>query len=146
MSHTTKIQAVQITDTDALTLAVRDLKAAGIKCVLQANATPRAYYKDQKGMGKAAYVLALENSRYDVGFYKAKDKEIYEARADLFGGDIAKILGAPAKDGESHEQAALGRLFQAYAVNATMRAAVRKGYAVSKSVKADGSIQLTMNV
>ena len=40
----------------------------------------------------------------------------------------------------------MGRLYQGYAVNAAVRQATKQGYRVQRSVKADGSIQLTMNV
>lgn len=144
MSHTTKIDSVQITDVAAIVLAVRDLNAAGVVCSLVENETPRAYYSRQAGMGKANYVLRLAQCDYDVGLYKTDSG--YEARTDLYMDKVAKVLGAKAKDGERAEQAAIGKFLQAYAVNATIRQAATKGYKVSKTVKSDGTVQLTLNV
>lgn len=146
MSHTTEVTTVVFHDVDALRLAVRDLQAAGVKCTLQEKVKPRAYYANQQGMGVADYVLRLEDAPYDVGFYNDPKVKGYVARTDLFAGRVANVLGAQARPGEAAEQAALGKLYHAYAVNAAVRQAAKQGYAVRKVTKADGTVQLIMNV
>ena len=146
MSHTSEISAVAIVDIAALEGAVSDLKASGVRCSLVKNAKPRAFYNNQQGMGVAPYVLKLEDSPYDVGFYE-NGQGGYVARTDLFAGHIQRILGTTVRGPkETAEQAALGKLYQTYAVNAAIRQATRQGYRVQRSVKADGTVQLTMNV
>lgn len=145
MSHTSEISAVAIVDIGALEATVAELKASGIRCSLLKNVKPRAYYENQQGMGVAPFVLKLDDSRYDVGFYE-NGKGGYVARTDLFGGDIQRLLGAAKGEKETAQQAAIGKLYQGYAVNAAVRQATKQGYRVQRSVKADGSIQLTMNV
>lgn len=145
MSHTSEISAVAIVDIAALEGAVAELKAAGVRCSLVKDTTPRAFYATQEGMGQAPYVLKLEDSPYDVGFYE-NGKGGYVARTDLFAGHVQRILGAVRGAKETAEQAALGKLYQTYAVHAAIRQATRQGYRVQRSVKADGSVQLTMNV
>ena len=145
MSHTTEISSIVFNDVEALRLAVRDLQKAGVKCTLKEKATPRAYYANQAGMGPAEYVLELQDSPYDVGFYHDPKVKGLVARTDLFLGHVNKVLGVPARNDEKHEQAALGRLYQAYAVQATTRQAARQGYSVRKVTRADGSVQLIMN-
>ena len=146
MSHTSEITSIVFTDIPALQATVNDLNKAGIKCSLLRDATPRAYYPDQVGMGLAPYVLRLEKSPYDVGFYD-NGKGAYVARTDLFNNKVAAILGATTSaTGERPEQAALGKLYQGYAVNAAIRQATKQGYRVTRATKADGTIQLTMSV
>lgn len=146
MSHTTEINTIVFNDIEALKLAVRDLQAAGVKCALKTKAKPRAYYADQQGMGMADYVLELQDSPYDVGFYKDEKAKGYVARTDLFAGHVQRVLGAPLLKGEKPEQAAMGRMYHAYAVNAAVRQATKQGYSVRRVTKADGSVQLIMNV
>lgn len=145
MSHTTAITSVVFTDIAALKQAVVELKSSGVNCELLENAKPRAYYSAQEGMGQADYVLKLNDSRYDVGFYKDKEAGGYVARTDLFGGDVQRQLGAQAQGTESPQQAALGKLYQGYAINAATRQAARQGYRVRRVTKADGTVQLVMN-
>ncbi len=145
MSHTSEISSVAIVDIQALEATVADLNKQGIKCSLQRNAVPRAFYQNQEGLGLAPFVLKLNDCPYDVGFYE-NGKGGYSARTDLWMGHVAKLLGVTAKDKETTQQAALGKLFHGYAVNAALRQAARQGYRVTKSVKADGSVQLIMNV
>jgi hypothetical protein len=129
---------------EALGAAVKELNAAGVACSLQKGGTPRAFYSNQEGMGAADYVIKLDQSKYDIGLYYNKDKKGYEARTDLFGGYVAKVIGAQARPGESEQQAALGRLYQGYGVHAATRAAVKNGYTVRRIVKDDGTIALHM--
>lgn len=146
MSHTTELTDIVFTDVEALKVAVAELKRQGIKCTLKQNATPRAYYANQQGLGQADYVLELADSPYDVGFYKDAKLKALVARTDLFAGSVARVLGAPATGKETPQQAALGKLYHAYAVAATTRQAAKQGYSVRKIVKADGTVQLVMTV
>lgn len=145
MSHTTQIDSVAFTDISALEAAVAELNKAGVRCTLKKNATPRAFYENQTGLGPAPMVLTLTDAPYDVGFYE-NGKGGYVARTDLWGGHVAKVLGAASQGKETVAQAALGKLYQAYAVNAAIRQATRQGYRVQRITKADGTVQLTMNV
>lgn len=146
MSHTTEIGEIVFKDMTALTAAVAEMQANGVRCSLVKDAAPRAYYQNQQGMGPANYVLKLDDAPYDVGFYKDDKKGGYVARTDLFLGHVARVLGAQAKTGESQSQAALGKLYQTYAVHATTRQAVKQGYSVRRVNKPDGTVSLVMNV
>jgi hypothetical protein len=146
MSHTTELTDIVFTDVDALKIAVKELQRQGVKCSLKQNSTPRAYYANQAGLGQADYVLQLEDSRYDVGFYMDAKRKALVARTDLFANDVARVLGAQATGKETQQQAALGKLYHAYAVAATTRQAAKQGYSVRKVVKADGTVQLVMTV
>lgn len=144
MSHTTEITGIVFSDMQALEAAVVQLKAQGISCLLEKGVTPRAYYTNQDGMGKADYVLRLFDCAYDVGFYP-RDGGGYVARTDLFNQQVSKILGVPVGKG-GPEMAALGKLNQAYAVEAATRQAIRQGHTVRRSARDDGSIQLIVEV
>lgn len=143
MSHTSEIKAVAIVDIDALRQTVAELNKAGVKCSLLQNATPRAYFAGQQGMGLAPYVLKLDDAPYDVGFYD-NGQGGYTARTDFWGGHVARVLGAKPLQGEDSNQAQLGKLFNSYAVNATVRQATKQGYRVMRNTQADGSVQLTL--
>lgn len=95
-------------------------------------------------MGMADYVLRLENCRYDVGFYQDAKKKGLVARTDLFAGDVARILGATPKGKESASQAALGKLYQTYAIHAATRKAVQQGLSVKRLNNTDGSVRLVI--
>lgn len=140
MSHTTTIAKILLTDMQAFKAACAELKRKGVDLDIVENAKPRAYYDNQ--MGKAPYVVRLNNSRYDVGVYPTKDGKAHECRADFFGGDIQGQLGGTAKTPDEREQAPLGKLYQMYAVHAATRQAVRKGYTVNRVEQDDGTIQL----
>lgn len=145
MSHTTAIDSIVFSDIDALTAAVKELAASGVKCSLEKNATPRAFYQNQAGLGPAPYVLRLHDSRYDIGFYPREGKQGFEARTDLFGGDIAKVLGTNSvKPGETQMQAALGKLNQTYAIHAATRAATKKGMNVRRINGENGDVRLVV--
>lgn len=145
MSHTSEIKAITIVDIQALRQTIAELNKAGVVCTLIENATPRAYYPGQEGLGHAPFVLQMGDSPYDIGFY-GDAKAGYNARTDFFGGHIEKLLGAKAAAGEEPGQAKMGKLFQSYAVNAAVRQAGKQGYKVMRSTQADGSVQLTMTV
>lgn len=146
MSHTTAIENIVFNDIAALKLAVKELQSQGVKCSLKEKTTPRAYYANQSGMGHADYVLELQGAPYDVGFYYDKERKGYVAKTDLFAGHVAGVLGAACAPNESREQAALGKLYQTYAIHAATRQAAKQGYSVRRSVKPDGTVQLIMNV
>ena len=144
MSHTSSIKSVKIVSVDALRAAVFELASSGIKCSLIENATPRAYFKDQQGMGKANYVLRLDNANYDVGFYRQEDGS-YEPRTDFFGGTVAREIGGQATSSEKQEQAQMGKLFQAYAIHATIEQARKRGQAVMRHTDPKtGKVMLTV--
>jgi hypothetical protein len=126
MSHTTSIKGIKIVNIDALRLAVSDLAASGKKVELVENATPRAYFDNQEGMGVADYVIKLADAKYDIGLYKQQDGT-YEPRTDFWGHSVEGVLGAKATDKQYTEQARLGLLFQAYAVNAAEQQARMEG-------------------
>lgn len=138
MSHTTTIDAIKITDVQALRSACNELKASGVNVDLIENATPRAYSTGQ--MSQADFVVKLNDTKFDVGLYK-QDNE-YVAKCDFWNGYVESVLGAPQGAGESPQQAKLGKLYQAYAVNAAENAAVQQGYTVQRSEQADGSMLL----
>ncbi len=140
MSHTTEIKDIVFSDIEALRAAVADLNKMGVKCTLKEKATPRMYSPGQ--LPEAPYVLNLTNASYDVGFYFDKAMGGYIAKTDFFGGTVAKQLGAKTSGKESQNQGYMGKLYQAYAVAAASRQAIRQGYSVRRVTKPDGSIQL----
>lgn len=146
MSHTTSVTDIVFTDIAALQSAVAELKKSGVKCELVQDATPRAFYAGQDGMGHAPYVLRLDDARYDVGFYWNEQKKGYEARTDFFSGSVEKVLGSSASGPEDAQRAKLGKLYQMYGVHAATRKAVQQGYSVRRVVKGDGTISLVMGV
>lgn len=143
MSHTATVSAIKIVSIPALRAAVADLAASGVRCELRENHTPRAYYKDQAGLGQADYVLVLHDSKYDVGFYKQADGA-YRASTDFFNRQVENVLGAQASAPELTEQARMGKLFQNYSVHVTMETAKKQGHMVTRHQRADGTIALTL--
>lgn len=141
MSHTSTVKAIKITSISALRSALQELNQAGIRCSLIENATPRAYYQNQQGMGAANYVIKLEDCPYDLGLYLQADKS-YDIRTDFFAGHVERVLGAKASEAGKAEQAKLGKLLQMYGLNAASEAARKKGHMVRRVVKADGVIAL----
>lgn len=140
MSHTTSIKAIKIQSITALQAAITEMQQAGVKISLVPNATPRAYFPNQDGMGKADFVLKLDDAPYDVGLYKTNDG--YEARTDFFAGHVERILGGQARSADTAQQAKLGKMYQLYGVHATMEQCRRKGQSVRRVTKADGTIAL----
>ena len=139
MSHTTTISTLLLSDEAAIRAAISELASKGVKCEILENAIPRAYYNDQ--MGQADMVIKLGASRYDVGLYKKEDGS-YEAKADFWGHDVEKALGAKAAKEDNPTQAKLGKFFSLYAAHAATRKAISQGYSVRRIDKADGGIQL----
>lgn len=144
MSHTTEIADIVFTDIAALQAAVNELNTKGVKCSLVKGGTPRAYYSNQAGMGAADYVLKLDGAKYDIGFYQSAEKKGLVARTDLFSGSVANVLGVRATGKETPAQAALGKLYQTYAIHAATRKAVQQGMTVSRVNNADGSVRLVV--
>lgn len=144
ISHTTEIADIVFSDIAALTAAVNELASKGVKCSLTKGGTPRAYYENQQGLGPADYVLRLDGAPYDIGFYQDAKKKGLVARTDLFAGRVAGVLGAPATGKETAAQAALGRLYQTYAIHAATRKAVAQGLSVKRMNNADGSVKLVV--
>ena len=140
MSHTAVVKAIAIQSIAALNAAIAELNKTGVQCTLTPNATPRAYYSNQTGMGPADYVIGLKNSRYDIGLYKTDNG--YEARTDFWGGDVEKVLGAAASSPEKRDQARMGKLFQLYGVHAAMEEARRKGLMARRQTGSDGKEQV----
>lgn len=146
MSHTSTIDSVVIADETIIAAAVKELQAQGIRCDLLTDAKPRAYYDDQKGMGKADMVISLPTAKYDVGVYKKADGVGYELRTDFYGGSVAKVLGVASNDPAESGQKQLGKFYQAYGIAATTKEALRKGYSLQRVNNADGSVQLRIAV
>ena len=144
MSHTVEIADIVFTDITALQAAVNELAGKGVKCSLVKNATPRAYYQNQQGMGQADYVLQLHDAPYDIGFYHDAKKKGLVARTDLFAGRVANVLGAPVVGKETAAQGALGKLYQTYAIHAATRKAVAQGLSVKRVNGKDGSVRLVV--
>lgn len=132
-------------DVEALKAAVNELCSKGVKCSLIKGGTPRAYYQNQQGMGAADYVLKLDDCPYDIGFYRDDAKKGLVARTDLFMGHVARVLGAQPNANESQGQAALGKLYQTYAVHAATRKAVQQGMTVRRANNNDGSVRLVVS-
>ena len=143
MSHTTTIGQILFADEAALRAAAEELKDRGVNCDLIEAAIPRAYYANQ--MSQADLVLKLHDSRYDVGFYPNQDGKL-EARCDLWGGDVASQLGAPMEKGISENEAAIGKLRNAYVGKAAETAFAQQGGMVTRQQNDDGSYELTVTV
>lgn len=149
MSHTTTIKNTVIRDIDALRAAVADLQAKGVDCDLLEGAVPRMYYGNQHG--QCDYVLKLHQSKYDVGFDKQADGS-YVPVLDTFGGHVQRAIGVshptcalPSNRDEAEALKAIGQFQQAYAVHATINAAVQQGYMVEgHSVDEHGNVHLTL--
>jgi len=142
MSHTTTIDKVIITDIAALRSAIAELKGKGVNCELLESAKPRAYYANQEGMGEAPYVIQLSDASYDIGLYEREDNKGYDSRTDLYGGTVQRSVGVKQGEGESKEQAAIGKVLQMYGIHATTRKAAQQGYQVTRTTKNDGTVQL----
>lgn len=141
MSHTATVKSIAIQSITALRAAITELAQSGVRCSLLENETPRAYFPNQPGMGKADFVVKLDASPYDIGLYKREDGT-YEARTDFFAGHIEKVLGAKPTTPANADQARMGKLFQLYGVHAAMEAARRKGHMVRRINREDGRVAL----
>jgi hypothetical protein len=144
MSHTTSIKAVKIQSVNALRSAIAELNSSGTRLTLKENATPRAYFANQAGLGKADFVVEVHGAKYDIGLYKQEDGS-YEARTDFWGGSVQAVLGGTATTQERAEQAKMGKLFQMYGIHAATEAARRKGLSVRRITDAStGTIKLEL--
>jgi hypothetical protein len=141
LSHTASVKSIRIQSVTALRAAIQELATTGVRCSLLENATPRAFYNNQAGMGVANFVIKLDASPYDIGLYKQADGS-YEARTDFYARHIENLLGAPAKSPASAEQAKMGKLFQLYGIHAATEAARKKGHMVRRINKQDGTVAL----
>lgn len=146
MSHTTTIAKVLITDPVAFKAAVAELKRRGVlKGELVENAIPRAYSSNQTGMSAPADLcLRLDGSPYDVGFYQTGKG--LEARTDFWGGHVQKQLGATPGPNDDRDQAKMGKLYQEYAAQVTMKQAVQQGRTVRRVDQKDGSVQIVVGI
>lgn len=138
MSHTTKINAIEIRDVAAVAAAIKDMIADGKKLELIANAKPRAYFNNQNGMGQADFVVKLHNAPYDLGLYKQEDGS-YEIRTDFWAGKVERELGV--KPFQTPQQK-LGQFYQAYSTAVVMNKLKASGKMVSRIKAKDGSVKL----
>lgn len=144
MSHTSTISSVKIASIAALEVAIANLNSRGIACSLTKDATPRAFYPDQPGLGKAEYVVNLPGAKYDVGLYLQPDGT-YQARTDFWSGSVEQCLGGKPTTPERAEQAKMGLLFQEYNAAVTMEASRRKGLTVQRRLNSEtGRITLEL--
>ena len=148
MSHTTTLKGLSIKDTAAIVSAITEMKAAGIKCELLRDTAPRMYYGNQHGV--CAYVVKLNDSRYDLGLDLQKDGT-YSTVFDEWGHDISNLIGADASmcplphTAEGKAQHGIGKFMQSYAKFAAMNAAVAQGYMVENAFTDDkGTVHLTL--
>lgn len=146
MSRTTKVKA-SIISIAALTAAVAELQAGGLKCELVTNAKPRLWGGDGNSP-VCDFVLKLPG-RFDIGFQK--QGESYAPITDLHGGEVNRILGAKQRcEGltmDETQQAHIGQLMQMYGKHASIEAAVNAGYPISSIVVLpDGSIAIEAEV
>ncbi len=157
MSHTSTISNIKIVDLRAFERAIKALQSQGVGITVVHNEVPKAYYNDQEGMTEPALqVLKIDGSDYDVALY-ATGKGQHELRFDPFMGSVERSLGASreaiskidkstTEGREEVEQARLGKLYQQYALYATLNTTARSGNSVQQQVLADGSIQLTIAI
>lgn len=143
MSHTSAIKSIKIQSISALRAAIEELSSQGVRANLIENATPRAYYNDQQGMGVAPFVIQLPQAKYDIGVYPTSDGG-YEMRTDFFGGSVAKEVGVVACSSETSEQAKLGKIFQYYALNAAEEQARNQGLMTQRVTGDEGAIELVL--
>lgn len=147
MSHTSSIASVPITDINVLRAAIEELARNGMSIRLETGGTPRAYFNNQAGMGKAAYVVRIPQADFDIGLYPIEGGKGYEARTDFFGGSVERCLGGTptnAKDSQNLIQAKLGKLYQMYGVHQATKAAQAKGYMVRRVAGPNDQIKLVV--
>ena len=146
MSHTTTIKGVPIRDIEALTEAVKELNAKGVKCSLVKDQAPRMYYANQHK--KCDYVLKLNDCPYDVGFDKNPDGS-YAPVTDLFSGHVAKLLGAKGpmpKKANDQTRHAIGKFTALYTKHATLNVAKERGFTVDSILEnKEGGYDITLN-
>lgn len=137
MSHTSVIRNTQFKSADVLRRAVEELNKEGIKVTFEDGTVPRAYFKDQPGMGKADHIIKLQDSPYDVGLYRVGD--VLEPRCDLHAGYVQRQLGIP-----GNPDLALAKLTQRYNVIAAQRKYSSLGYMTERKALEDGKIKLVV--
>lgn len=139
MSHTTTVASIQITSISALRTALGILAQEGIRAELIEDAVPRAYFRNQQGMGRADYVIKLHDCPYDIGLYQKKEGG-YEARTDLWANEVSRLLGVPGNT----PQHAMGKLYNRYAVAAIQEQAEEQGFDYETAMQADGTVIITV--
>jgi hypothetical protein len=143
MSHTTSIKGIKLMDIKFVKDAVAELAKKGMKISVVPDAVPRAYYANQQGMGKANFVIKLDDAKYDIGLYKQDDGS-YEPRTDFFGGSVQKLLGVEATKKENTEQAKIGKLIQLYGIHAATDKARKQGLTVRRVEGKEGAVKLVI--
>ena len=139
MSHTTKIKSVPIRSVSAMRSAVAELKTMGIACHLEENTIPRMYYNYQHKA--CAYVLKMDDCKYDVGLDLQKDGTCAPV-FDSWRGYVEKVLGSKYVTGKTKP---IAKFLRAYTKAATIESAVEQGYCVD-SVTEDASGELTVTI
>lgn len=122
MSHFTTINT-QIKDIEALRAACKEMKLE-----LVGNAEARGFVEQKV---KGDYVLKLRGP-YDVALNKQRDGS-YGLTTDWWNGHVEKEVGTK-----------FGRLLQLYGVHKAIMEARKKGLAVLRRLKQDGSIKLVL--
>lgn len=145
MSHTTKLDGVEIKDIAALRQAVQTLKSQGVNCELVEKARPRMYYGNQGA--NCDYVLQLKDTRFDVGFEKTESgayAPVFDEWNNYVGSQIGASCPLPdTEEGKAKHQ--IGKLMQEYAKNAATNAAIAQGYMVEMiEVDPEGNVHLTL--
>ena len=145
MSHTTTLKGLQIRDVAAMQSAVAELQSQGVKCTLVQSVVPRMYYNNQHKA--CAYVLRLDDAKYDVGFDLQSDgtySPVFDEWANIVGGKIGATCPMP-RTAEGRAQHQIGRFLQSYAKHATMNAAAAQGYMVeSATTDEEGNVHLVL--
>ena len=122
MSHFTTIKT-QVKDIEALRAACKEIGLTVIQ-----NAEARGYYENKI---KGDFVIKL-NGPYDIALNKQADGS-YGLTADLWNGHVEKEVGSN-----------YGKLLQLYGVHKATMEAKKKGLAVMRRQKQDGSIKLIL--
>lgn len=147
MSHTTTIRGVKIRDEQAIRAAVRELREQGIKVDLLENAKPRMYSEPQaNAVGTCAYVLRLENSRYDVALKKQEDgtfAPVFDEWANQVGSQLGSACPSPyTSEGKAQHQ--IGKFMQAYGKHAVINKARSMGQSVQDVRNVNGKMVITL--
>lgn len=150
MSHMTTVSCVVINDPVACRSAVEQLRREGVDCDWLENAIPRGDYSRET----ARYVIRVNSGSRDVGLFEKEGTSALTIKCDIGYSDISAALGVDTKllsdeeriqyAGINYETRALGKLFQEYQTQATIRAASAKGYSPKRVKGADGNVQVLM--
>lgn len=130
MSHTTKLQQLEITNKKALKRAVQILnRREGGGYEYKEHAVPRLYSHNQHG---ACEVVISVNGRdgYDIGLERGSNGK-YNAVTDNWRSNTSKNFGS--EKATTANGKVIGKLLQAYAEAATIMAAEARGYTVNHS-------------